>query len=50
MIIHNRRLEYNTYIEAKLVPYYETAPRKETISYVFLNLVDNIQDYNTRGI
>jgi len=25
-------------------------PRKETISHAFLNLVDNIQDYNVREI
>jgi len=25
-------------------------PRKETISCMFLNLVNNIQDYNARGI
>jgi len=24
--------------------------KKETISHIFLNLVDNIQDYNARGI
>jgi len=29
---------------------YEMVPRKETISCIFLNLVDNIQEYNTRGI
>ena len=29
---------------------YETVPRKETISCIFFNLVDNIQEYNTRGI
>jgi len=29
---------------------YEMVPRKKTISHIFLNLVDNIQKYNTRGI
>jgi len=29
---------------------YETVPKKETIFYIFLNLVDNIQKYNARGI
>ena len=29
---------------------YKIVPRKETISCIFLNLVDNIQKYNTRGI
>jgi len=32
------------------VEYYEIVPRKKTISHAFLNLVDNIQEYNTRGI
>jgi len=29
---------------------YETVPRKKTISHIFFNLVDNIQEYNTRGV
>jgi len=29
---------------------YKTVPRKETISHAFLNLVNNIQEYNARGI
>jgi len=34
----------------KREPCYKTVPRKKTISCVFLNLVDNIQEYNTGGI
>jgi len=26
-------------------PYYETVPKKETISHMFLNLVENIRKY-----
>ena len=29
---------------------YETTPKKETISHAFINLMGNIQEYNTRKI
>jgi len=36
---------FNDYCEC-----YEIVPRKETIFCIFLNLVDNIQEYNIREI
>ena len=31
-------------------PCYELAPKKKNISYAFINLIGNLQKYNTRKI
>jgi len=31
-------------------PYYEMTPKKKTISCAFINLMENIREYNTREI
>jgi len=41
---------YPVFYTSKLAQCYETTSRKETIFCVFLNLVDNIQEYNTKRI